>query len=848
MKQRQYLRDYRPSAFQVPEIQLKLDIQDSYIEVSSLLRVERVDAASAALRLDGREMDLREIRIDGERLPETAFSQDADSLTLHQVPDCFELAITVRIDPYSNSSLEGLYYAGGMLCSQCESHGFSRITYCLDRPDVLSVYRVELEADQLRYPVLLANGERESHASLETGRHSACWVDPHPKPCYLFAAVAGDLACRNRSYTTADGRNVRIAFYCDHGIEDRLGHAMDSLERAMRWDERRYGLNYDLDTYNVVVAGAFNMGAMENKGLNIFNPKYVLASPQTATDADYAAVESVIGHEYFHNWTGNRVTCRDWFQLSLKEGLTVFRDQQFSADHGAGPAQRIGQVRLLRGRQFAEDAGPLAHPVRPESFLEMNNFYTLTVYEKGAELVRLLHARLGEAGFRQGMDLYFARHDGQAVTIEDFLKAHGDANGLDTDSILRWYGQAGTPLVEIEDHFENGRYRLRARQRVPGHPEARPVLIPIRYSLLGEDGRRLTDSQVLEFDQAEQSWEFELPRQPVPVLFEALSAPIRWDYPYSGSQLKTILQHADDPFSRWEAAQRLFLTQIDAVYAGESATADLSVFGELLSDPADGAVIASLLTPPRADELTDRYPELDPLRLVAATDAVENLLASSLAESLPAAFQRLQDPAAYRFEPAQVARRSLLARVLALWVRSGAMAAIDAAESLYARADNLSDRMAALNAMNRQAGPRREALMQRFHADCAGDALLLDRWFALQAQLAGEAGLATVRQMLEHADFDPVNPNRVRALLGSFGMLNPSALYAGAGQGLQLLAGQIVRFDQINPQLASRLVVPCAVLGKLASPYREQMRDALEQARGQARSPDVVEQLERILG
>ncbi len=847
MKQRQYLRDYRPSAFQVPEIELKLDIQDSFVEVSSSLRVEKLDREVSSLRLDGREMDLREVRIDGEVLPASAYHQDTDSLTLNDVPDSFELAITVRIDPYSNSSLEGLYYAGGMLCSQCESHGFSRITYCLDRPDVLSVYRVELEADQLRFPVLLANGERESHATLDNGRHSACWVDPHPKPCYLFAAVAGDLACRNRPFTTADGRDVRIAFYCDHGIEDRLDHAMDSLERAMRWDERRYGLAYDLDTYNVVVAGAFNMGAMENKGLNIFNPKYVLASPDTATDQDFASVEAVIGHEYFHNWTGNRVTCRDWFQLSLKEGLTVFRDQQFSADHGAGPAQRVAQVRLLRARQFAEDAGPLAHPVRPDSFLEMNNFYTVTVYEKGAELVRLLHARLGEDGFRKGMDLYFARHDGQAVTIEDFLAAHGDANGVDTSGILRWYSQAGTPLVELTDSYSDGRYRLHARQRVPKRPDAAPVLIPIRLSLLASDGSVLLPSRVLEFDQGEQSWEFEVPQTPVPVLFEGLSAPIRWDYTYSPEQLQCILLHAEDPFSRWEAAQRLYLQQVDAAYAGEGDIADFSVFACLLDDVADGGVIASLLTPPRPDELSDRYSELDPVRLVAAAEAVENQLAGTLGPQLEGAFRRLREASPYRFEPAQVARRSLLARILSLWVRSGAPAAIDAAESLYNQADNLSDRMAALGALNRRSGPRREALLRRFHTDCGSDPLLLDRWFALQAQLPGEDGLKTVRQLLEHADFDPVNPNRVRAVLGSFGMLNPSALYAADGEGLRLLAAQIQRFDRINPQLASRLIVPCAVLGKLVSPYREQMRSALEDARGQVASPDVIEQLDRIL-
>ncbi len=847
MKQRQYLKDYRPPAFRIPTTGLKFDIQENHVEVRCDMKIERVDASCKDLVLDGREMALLDLRLDGESLPASRYQQDELSLRIRDVPDHFDLSMDVRIDPYTNSSLEGLYYAGDMLCTQCESHGFSRITYGLDRPDVLSVYRVEIEAAQQRFPVLLSNGELQWREDRADGRHAVCWQDPHPKPSYLFAAVAGDLACKHRPYTTAEGREVEIAFYCDHGIEDRLDHAIDSLVRAMRWDEQRYGLNYDLNTYNVVVAGAFNMGAMENKGLNIFNPKYVLASPETATDADFAAVEAVIGHEYFHNWTGNRVTCRDWFQLSLKEGLTVFRDQQFSADSGAGPVQRIDQVRMLRGRQFAEDAGPLAHPVRPASYLEMNNFYTLTVYEKGAELVRLLHARLGEAGFRKGMDLYFARHDGQAVTIEDFLAAHGDANGIDTTNILPWYGQAGTPLVEISDEFRDGVYQLRCRQHVPGHAEARPVLIPIKLSLLSADGEILLAEQVLEFDQSEQTWRFELPVPPIPVLFEALSAPVKWNYAYSQEQLATILARAQDPFSRWEAAQRLYLRQIDAHYAGKSDLDPLDEFTGLLDDEADPAVIAALLTPPRADELMDRYQDLDPLRLSAAVDAVDAMLAAQMAQRCPQAYASLAPEGAYRVDAGEIARRSLRARVLELWVRASDPAASAAARAQYEAADNLTDRLAALRALNHQSGDARSSLLDRFYQRYAEDRLVLDRWFALQAVLPGEAGLAEMRRLLQHPRFDPLNPNRVRALIGSFGSMNLSALYAGQGEGLRLLAEQITRFDAINPQLASRLVTPFAQYRKLSPAFAERVGVILQQMRSAVQSPDVSEQLDRIL-
>ena len=853
-KQRQYLKDYRPSAWQVPKMRLQFDVQEDHVLVQTYSQFVRVADSldeGNSLRLDGRQIELISVSIDGKRLSADAYSVDDQGLSLANLPAQFELHTSVKLDPYNNSSLEGLYYAGGILCTQCESHGFSRITYALDRPDVMSIYQVEIIADKGQFPILLSNGERHSIEELAEGRHAVRWSDPHPKPSYLFAMVAGDMACKSRPYSTSEGREVDVAFYCDHGIENRMDHAIDSLIRAMQWDEQRYGLAYDLNTYNVVVAGAFNMGAMENKGLNIFNPKYVLADALTATDADFAAVESVIGHEYFHNWTGNRVTCRDWFQLSLKEGLTVFRDQQFSADCGAGPRLRTEQVRALRARQFAEDAGPLAHPVRPLSYLEMNNFYTSTVYEKGAELVRLLHARVGEAGFRKGMDLYFERHDGQAVTIEDFLNAHGDANDLDTSGILQWYNQAGTPLVQIRDEYRDGQYHLHCEQSVPSNPAAQPVLIPIRLNLLGADGRSLLDSQVVEFQQATQSFSFAVDEAPTPVLFEGFSAPVVWQYAYTDQQLACIVRHAQDPFSRWDAAQRIYIGLIERLYQDPDAPrTGLEVFTDVLNGNADPSVIASLLNPPGADELAMRFSELQPLKLAAAVTETVQALATLLAPLLPAKLNELENKLrgkSYRFEPEAAAQRSLRARLLNLWVTSADEQAANAAQQLYQNADNLTDRMAALSALNQSDFAQRQTLLDRFYADYKSDKLVLDRWFSLQAQRHGESGLNAVESLLEHADFDSKNPNRVRAVIAGFGMLNLSALYAGNGRGVMLLTQQILRFDASNPQLAARLITPFASFKTLAQPYQEHVRAALQQIVEQAVSPDVQEQAQRML-
>ena len=846
MAERRYRKDYRPPNYRIERCELAFDIGDNAVLVHSRLEVQSL--AGGPWRLDGRGLGLESISVDGRELAGDEYRRDDESLVLLAPPAAFVLETRVRIDPFANTSLEGLYAAGDMLCSQCEAHGFSRISYFPDRPDVLPVFSLGLTADARRYPVLLSNGECVSAEALSDGRQRVRWHDPHPKPCYLFAVVAGDLARRDTRFTTCEGREVGVSFYCDHGLEDQLDHAMDSLLRAMRWDEERYGRAYDLATYSVVVAAAFNMGAMENKGLNIFNPKYVLASPQTATDTDFSDVEAVIAHEYFHNWTGNRVTCRDWFQLSLKEGLTVFREQQFAADAGAGPVQRIHQVRMLRGRQFAEDAGPLAHPVRPDSYLEMNNFYTLTVYEKGAELVRLLHARLGEAGFRRGMDTYFERHDGQAVTIEDFLAAHGDANGVETDGILRWYGQAGTPLVTIRDEYQDGVYRLHLSQSVPGQPQADPVLIPLRLDLLAADGSVLpAPDEALVFEQAEQSFEWPTACRPTPILFAGLSAPVRWDYPYTAPQLATLLRHAGDPVARWDAAQRLWLDAIDARYAGRAADLDAPLFGALLAEEGDRAIRAELLTAPRADELGDRYPALDPPALEAAIRGVEGALATALGAALAEAYAAVTARHPYVFSPEEVAARRWRAQLLRLWVVSGDPVAVEAARRLYVEADNLSDRLAAMQALNRGECPVFGEVLEDFYSRYHGDRLVLDRWFALQACRSGPDAVEQIETLLQHPQFDVANPNRVRALLGSFAQHNPTAFYRDDGRGLALYLEQLLRLDQRNPQLAARLLAPLAILPQLVEPHQSRLREGLVRLRGEARSPDVEEQISRLL-
>ncbi|MGQ0529727.1 MAG: aminopeptidase N, partial [Panacagrimonas sp.] len=783
-----------------------------------------------------------------------------ECLLLHEVPEQFNLRVRTQLDPEHNTALEGWYRSGPMLCTQCEAQGFSRITYSLDRPDVLSRYRVRLQADAMRYPVLLANGDCVDAGTLDGGRHFAVWEDPHPKPAYLFAMVAGDLACVEGRHRTPSGREVALRFYVDRGNEDRVAHAMQSLQKSMCWDEAVYGLEYDLDTYMVVAARDFNMGAMENKGLNLFNARFVLASPQTATDEDFEGVESVIAHEYFHNWTGNRVTCRDWFQLSLKEGLTVFRDQCFSADQGSPDVTRIDQVRNLRAMQFPEDAGPTAHPVRPEAYSEVNNLYTATVYEKGAEILRALQTLIGVAAFNAGVRLYLQRHDGSAATVEDLLAALEETSGRSLDGFRRWYAQSGTPHLEIRDEYDAATrcYRLHLRQHTPpcsAQPQKTALPIPIRFKLRDAEGAQIParsssplllrpDLILLETEQAQIEFT-EVDAPPRPGFLHGFSAPVKLAYDYSGEGLAQLLLFEEDGFLRWEAAQRLMLEALHEQMRGAPGVHRARLLDSLqklaAQAPDDKALLAELLRLPGENELAAQIKPMDPQRVAGARDALREAIATALTG--PLSVWACWAPTELSAD--NTGRRSL--SNLALWY----LAALDSTRIRRlalerASSSNMSLVMGALRALRDHDSVEREAAMDEFQARFRHDALVLDKWFALEASSARPGGVARIAALLAHADFVP-NPNRVRAVLGSFMRDNLRAFHSLDGSGYGLFAQQIAQIDRSNAQLAARLVEGLLGFARLRAPYAQMMRAAVEQLASGEVSRDVREKLDKAL-
>ena len=856
-----YRSDYRPSDFLLDRIELDVQIH-ALTTVDARLHLRRREGAdvTGALALNGRAMELLGLELDGSALDEGDYTVEPERLLIAAVPDRFELRIRTRLDPEHNTALEGWYRSGPMLCTQCEAQGFSRITYSLDRPDVLSRYRVRLEADAARYPVLLANGDCVESGATDNGRHFALWEDPHPKPAYLFAMVAGDLACVEGRHRTPSGRDVALRFYVDRGNEDRVAHAMHSLQKSMCWDEAVYGLEYDLDTYMVVAARDFNMGAMENKGLNLFNARFVLASPQTATDEDYEGVESVIAHEYFHNWTGNRVTCRDWFQLSLKEGLTVFRDQCFSADQGSPHVTRIEQVRTLRAMQFAEDAGPTSHPVRPDAYSEVNNLYTATVYEKGAEILRALQTLIGVAAFNAGVRLYLQRHDGSAATVEDLLAALEETGGRSLDGFRRWYSQSGTPQIEIRDEYDaaTGSYRLHLRQRTPpsaAQPQKTALPIPIRFKLRDADGvptdARSTsplllrpDLILLETEQAQIEFTG-VDSRPRPGFLHGFSAPVKLDYAYSGEGLAQLLLFEEDGFLRWEAAQRLMLEALFEQMRGAPGEHRARLLDSLqklsASPPEDKALLAELLRLPAENELAAQIDQMDPLRVAGARDALREAVAIALTG--PLSVWATWAPTELSVE--NTGRRSLSS--LALWY----LAALDSTRIRKlalerAASPNMSLAMGALRALRDHESVEREAAMDEFHARFRNDPLVLDKWFALEASSARQGGVERIEALLNHPDFVP-NPNRVRAVLGSFMRENLRAFHRIDGSGYRLFAEQIAQFDQTNAQLAARLVEGLLVFARLSAPYAQMMRAAVEHLAATDVSRDVREKLDKAL-
>jgi aminopeptidase N len=870
-----YLKDYRAPAFLIERTELRFELGEESTQVNARLRVQRnpaADTPDAPLVLDGEELELLAVRLDGRELQSHEWLQDADSLTLANVPDAFVLEIVNCIKPQENTRLEGLYKSSGNFCTQCEAEGFRRITYYLDRPDVMSVFTTTVVADAQRYPVMLSNGNPVEQGESGEGRHFVTWHDPHPKPSYLFALVAGDLACIEDGYTTASGREVALRIYVEPHNADKCAHAMASLKKSMRWDEQRFGLEYDLDIYMVVAVDDFNMGAMENKGLNVFNSKYVLARPDTATDIDHERIEGVIAHEYFHNWTGNRVTCRDWFQLSLKEGLTVFRDQSFTAEMTAGAVKRIDDVRLLRTHQFAEDSGPMAHPVRPPSYMEINNFYTVTVYEKGAEVVRMYEALLGREGFRRGMDLYFERHDGQAVTTDDFLAAMADANGEDLTQFRRWYEQAGTPRVRVEDDWdeENGRYTLTLRQScpsTPGQKEKQPFLIPFAVGLLDAEGWDLplrpaggTEAQgttrVLRLTEAEQEFVFEgLNVRPLPSLNRGFSAPVRVEYPYADSQLAFLAAHDSDSFNRWDAGEqlavRVMLELAEDHQSGRPLTLPagfITAFAAVLADESlDAAVKAEMLSLPGEAWLADAMDVVDPDAIHAARDYARRALASELEAQWLAAYHANSLSGAYRYAPQDAGARRLRNLALDYLASLDSVPTRKLALNQFGEADNMTDSLAALAALMRTGGEERERALEIFYERWKNEPLVLDKWFTLQAMVQRPGTLERVRQLMHDPAFSIRNPNRVRALVGAFAQGNPTGFHAADGSGYRFIGEQVQALDGLNPQVAARMVGVFSRWRRYDDGRQAQMKAELERLQTLELSRDVYEIVSKSL-
>ncbi len=832
--------DYRPPSHVIDRVELDFDLMEHETLVHSRLHIRRNPeagpaAAGAPLELHGEELDTLAVRMNNKLLNAEQITIEPDRLIVHETPEQFVLETEVRLHPEQNLQLSGLYRTNGTFCTQCEAEGFRRITWFLDRPDVMAVYTTTITAEQERYPVMLSNGNRTSYEKLGNGRHRVRWEDPFKKPSYLFALVAGDLHKHAGTYKTRSGRDVALEIYVEHKEADKCEHALVSLQKSMKWDEQTFGLEYDLDIYMVVAVSDFNMGAMENKGLNVFNSKFVLARPETATDADFEGIEAVIAHEYFHNWTGNRVTCRDWFQLTLKEGLTVFRDQLFSADMHSAAVHRIANVRMLRARQFPEDSGPMSHPVRPESYISMDNFYTATVYEKGAEVVRMYHTLLGAQGFRAGLDLYFERHDGQAVTCDDFRAAMADANGRNLDQFARWYSTRGTPRLHARGTYDAKAqtYRLTLRQEagksLPSS-EFEALHMPIQVGLLGPDGKdyglRLAGesagaildaptSRVLELTELEQTFEFVgITAAPIPSILRGFSAPVELIIERSPEELAFLLAHDSDAFHRWEAGQVLFgdelLELTRRAQRGEAlelAESSIEAMRKVLLDrELDGALKANMLALPSSLVLAQRMDVIDPDALHTARDFARKTLAASLADELRATYQAHAPSGPYSLDEAAVDARELRNACLGYLVELAGGEGVALAVRQFEAADNMTDSQAALACLVGTPGEPAQRALQQFYERWKDDALVLDKWFLLQA-LSPQPDVADrVVELTRHKDFHPQNPNRMRSLVGAFASSNLAGFHRRDGLGYRLLGDQVLGLQATNPQVAARLV------------------------------------------
>ncbi|SKA53504.1 aminopeptidase N [Enterovibrio nigricans] len=842
--QAKYRKDYKAPDFTITQIELDFDLRESHSVVIAKSQVKQLTAGSDTLTLDGEGLTLRRVEIDGTEW--SHFEENSEGLTLTNLPQEFTLLIETEIDPAANTSLEGLYLSDGAYCTQCEAEGFRRITYYLDRPDVLATFTTKITADKVAFPFLLSNGNKVGQGEIEGGRHWVQWEDPFAKPSYLFALVAGDFDLLQDVFKTRTGRDVALEIFVDKGNLDRAAHAMTSLKNSMKWDEDRFDLEYDLDIYMIVAVDFFNMGAMENKGLNVFNSKFVLANSETATDTDYLGIESVIGHEYFHNWTGNRVTCRDWFQLSLKEGLTVFRDQEFSSDLGSRAVNRINNVRIMRGPQFAEDCSPMAHPIRPEKVIEMNNFYTLTVYEKGSEVIRMMHTLLGETNFQKGMKLYFERHDGTAATCEDFVKAMEDASAIDLGQFRLWYSQSGTPELTVSSAYnsEDKTLTLTVNQHTPptaDQKEKAPLLIPFDIELYGEEGRVIElqcnnekVSNILHINQETQQFVFEnVNQKPVISMLREFSAPVKLAYEYSDEELAFLMVHARNEFARWDAGQMLLAKHIKQnvlrIQKGEAFILPGDVVdafrGVLLDGSLDAALIAEVLTLPSENEIGGWFGVVDVDAINQVRLAIKKRFATDLSDELTAVYNTLKQTE-YTIEHTAIGQRSL--RNVCL----GYLAHIENGEELvrthFDLANNMTDTAAALAAANHAELSVRADLMKAFSDKWTHDGLVMDKWFMLQGINPAIGALANVKEQMSHSAFSLKNPNRTRSLIGSFCNNNPVHFHAKDGSGYEFITDILIQLNTSNPQVASRLIDPLLKFGRFDKDRQALMRKSLE--------------------
>jgi len=859
-----FLADYRTAEFTINTVNLTIHLDDRCSQIISELTIERQGDNHQALQLNGEHLTLVSLVIDNQALSQDQYQLSDTLLTIpaSSLPDSnhFTLIVTTEVNPQQNTALEGLFKSGDAFCTQCEAEGFRRISYYLDRPDVMATFTTKVVADKTLYPYILSNGNKVSSGDLADNKHFVTWHDPFPKPCYLFALVAGDFDLLEDKFTTESGREVALEIFVDRGNVAKAEHAMVSLKKSMAWDEETFGLEYDLDIYMIVAVDFFNMGAMENKGLNVFNSKYVLADSQCATDSDYFNIEAVIAHEYFHNWTGNRVTCRDWFQLSLKEGLTVFRDQQFSAQMHSSAVTRIQNVRLLRSQQFAEDAGPMAHPIRPEKVLEMNNFYTLTVYEKGSEVIRMLHTLIGVDKFRKGMDLYFSRFDGMAVTCDDFINAMSDASGKDLTQFKLWYSQSGTPVVKAQESFDPQKniYTLTLLQQSPvtkSQQDPQALHIPIKIELIGESNDKANQSELLELTQTEQSWQFSgFTSKPTIAMLADFSAPVKLVFEQNEASLLTIVKDASNSFCRWDAGQKLLMSYIQQLtFDGSYAIPEVLVntINEMLNSGGDRAFIAEQLSLPSFDEAASLMIDIDPIALSKAIASLATCIAQGAQQQLLTSYQDCQQDDSPQDAVANRSLKNVCLSYLSLLPEYQYLVTAQyqqATNNDDVLKENMTDSLAALTCSAKNNLSDLNKQLQHFEHKWQQTTLVMDKWFALNASVVSDDIFSQLTRLLSHSQFSLKNPNRARSLIGAFAMNNPKYFHCQTGRGYQFLAEQIAKLNEINPQVASRLITPLIQYKSFTATHQTLMKDELLKLQALPQlSNDLKEKLDAAL-